>query len=282
MECHAEEKENGKCAMCHTSAKTAEKWPQRVPTQNFNHVAHLERTQEDCTKCHKQLPEPKKEHAGVTMGACLNCHEHKVEFQAGRCDRCHVNLPAERLKPLENFSHQGNFVMEHRFAARSSADSCMVCHTQSQCVACHNATPPVRLELQQPMAVQRNLIHRNDFVSRHSLEAQADPAQCYRCHGNSFCVDCHKVQNLSPAGDNPRNPHPTRGFVQRGTADFHGDQARQDVQRCAACHDQGPQTNCINCHRVGGPGGNPHPTGWTMDHSRQDIRLNGMCQYCHQ
>jgi len=282
MECHAEEREAGRCIMCHSSAKTAETWPTAQPRLNFNHVTHLERTQEDCARCHTQLPEPKVAATRPSMNTCLGCHEHKVEFQAGRCDGCHKDITQDRLKPLDQFSHQGNFVLEHRFAARSSVDSCMVCHTQSQCVACHNATPPVRVEVQQPMAVDRNLIHRNDFLSRHNLEAQADPAQCMRCHGNSFCSDCHKAQNLTPSGDNPRNPHPATGFVQRGGAAFHGEAARQNVSQCASCHDQGPETNCINCHRVGAAGGNPHPPGWVMDHNRQDIRLNGMCMYCHQ
>jgi hypothetical protein len=281
LECHGEEKDKGNCGMCHVDAKVAANWPKREPALFFNHVNHLERVKEDCTQCHKNLPEPGKAPVAMTMETCTKCHEHQEMYQDGRCDVCHKDLTSERLKPPAGFTHQGNFAVQHRVAARSANESCMVCHTQTQCVQCHNATVPIRPELMHPTDVTRNFIHRNDFISRHTLEAQADPAQCYRCHGNNFCSDCHKMQNLTPTSSSPRSPHP-RNFVQRGGAEFHGAEAQRDVQRCAACHDQGPQTNCINCHKVGGVGGNPHPSNWGADHNRQDIRLNGMCQYCHQ
>lgn len=283
LQCHAEQKDTGNCRFCHTEPRAAQTWPTPKPTIAFDHVTHLERTHEECVRCHTPslLPQPlKREAAGVAMDTCLGCHEHRVEYQEGRCDRCHLDLPSEQLVPVKDFSHQGNFVVGHRNVARTTADSCMACHTQAQCVACHNATPPVRVEVQQPSAVDRNLIHRNDFVSRHSMEAQADPAQCYRCHTTDTCVACHRQQNLTPDGNDPRNPHP-RGYVQRGGAAFHGSEARMDIQRCASCHDQGQASNCVKCHQQGGVGGNPHPPSWNLDHGPQEIRTNGMCQYCH-
>jgi hypothetical protein len=57
----------------------------------------------------------------------------------------------------------------------------------------------------------------------------------------------------------------------------HGRAARRDILTCAACHDQGPASNCIHCHAVGGPGGNPHPDGWSSGRDVQD----GMCAFCH-
>ncbi|MEW5848570.1 MAG: cytochrome c3 family protein [Myxococcota bacterium] len=279
LECHAEEKEQGRCIFCHTDVQAAQPREASLPSLEFSHVKHLERTEEDCARCHTALSEPKRGGETVAMDRCLGCHEHKVTFREGRCDQCHTDLVKERVQPLREFTHQGNFVLQHRFSARASSESCMLCHTQNQCVDCHNATPPVRVELRRPEAVTSNFIHRNDFISRHNIEAQADPAQCFRCHGNSFCNDCHRMQNLTSTGSNPRNPHP-RGWVMGGT-ELHGAAARRDIQQCASCHDQGPQSNCIQCHQVGGVGGNPHPPGWNLDHNRNDIQLNGMCQYCH-
>jgi hypothetical protein len=75
------------------------------------------------------------------------------------------------------------------------------------------------------------------------------------------------------------NPHPP-GWVGNDvrSADFHGRQARRDIASCAGCHEQGPATNCIRCHKVGAYGGNPHPHGW------QSARGPGsaMCRYCHE
>lgn len=281
MECHSDWKDEGRCQVCHSNVRVARKWQERKPELNFNHVNHLERTEEDCSKCHKVLPERHKAGTPVAMDACLECHEHREQYQAGRCDSCHKDIQEERLQPRKDFSHQGNFVKLHRTAARNSSDSCMVCHTQPQCVQCHNATPAVRIEVTQPAAVARNFIHRNDFISRHNLEAQADPALCYRCHSTDTCVSCHRQQNLTPDGRDPRSPHPTH-YVQRGGRAFHGQEARQDIQRCAACHDQGQRSNCVSCHQSGGVGGNPHPPSWAMDHNQGEISTNGMCQYCHR
>jgi hypothetical protein len=34
----------------------------------------------------------------------------------------------------------------------------------------------------------------------------------------------------------------------------------------------------VSCHRVGAPGGNPHPAGWA---SRKDPRTDSPCRLCH-
>ena len=38
---------------------------------------------------------------------------------------------------------------------------------------------------------------------------------------------------------------------------------------------------CIDCHKVGGVGGDPHPAGWTNRHPRDEINRNPMCLTCH-
>jgi hypothetical protein len=76
-----------------------------------------------------------------------------------------------------------------------------------------------------------------------------------------------------------RNPHPP-GWVgsNPNARSFHGREARRDILLCASCHDQGPATNCIRCHKVGGFGGNPHPGGWRSTQSESST----MCRYCHE
>ena len=48
------------------------------------------------------------------MAQCLNCHEHQAEYDAGRCDDCHVDLQEYGLRPITDFSHRGDFVKEHK------------------------------------------------------------------------------------------------------------------------------------------------------------------------
>ena len=66
-----------------------------------------------------------------------------------------------------------------------------------------------------------------------------------------------------------------------GTPGFHGNQARRAINRCASCHDQGAQSNCVRCHKVGELGGNPHPTGFSWRGQSTACRENVMCGACH-
>ena len=282
LECHSEEKEKGNCGFCHTNVKKAQHWPKKETELVLNHKAHLERTKEDCTACHKQLPEPYREPSQTPpMAACLNCHEHAEKFDAGKCNDCHTDLSHYPLKPISAYSHSGNYVQRHSRDARNGTEQCAMCHEQNFCADCHSSTVGRKIELKNAEKVTSDFIHRNDFLTRHSIEAKFQPTTCLRCHGQSFCTNCHTVQNLTKDGTNPRDPHP-QGWSLPNSAQFHGPAARRDIASCAACHDQGPRSNCIDCHKVGGIGGNPHPSGWTDKHPNSDINKNGMCLYCHQ
>ena len=124
------------------------------------------------------------------------------------------------------------------------------------------------------------VVHRGDYVVRHHLDVERDPASCKKCHGSQFCDSCHQAQQLSPRSLNPRDPHPP-GWVQRGSGNFHGEAARNNIVSCSGCHDQGAASICVACHQVGGVGGNPHPAGWTRKHDRGDIPKNVACRACH-
>jgi hypothetical protein len=215
------------------------------------------------------------------MASCLQCHEHAARFDEGRCAECHVDLARYPLEPLSTFSHQGDWIRQHGASARADTEACARCHEQTFCADCHAKTVAVKVEIKFPEQVLARFIHRNDFIGRHQVEARAEPATCRRCHGSSFCEGCHQAQNLTPFGTSPRNPHPP-GWTFPGSASFHGTEARRDIASCAACHDQGARSICVDCHRVGGVGGDPHPPGWGQTHGRGEIGRNGMCLVCHQ
>jgi len=281
LECHGAEKEKGNCGFCHTDVKRAKKHKEAAPELVLSHASHIEKVKEDCTVCHKQLPNPVRSRANVPpMAACLGCHEHEAQYRKGACEVCHQDLARYPIKPVSDYSHQGNYVRTHAQDARASIEACARCHEQSFCTDCHAQTVATRIELEQSERVDRDFIHRNDYVTRHAIEAQADPALCRRCHGSSFCQDCHTAQNLTPVAASPRNPHPA-GWSIPGSPNFHGPAARQDIASCASCHDQGAQSICIDCHKVGGPGGNPHPSSFTRRHPASEIHSNAMCLDCH-
>jgi hypothetical protein len=277
--CHREAKEQGRCEMCHTDVRRAAAWPAPSPMVQLSHADHLERTKDDCKTCHRQLPEPlRTPSTRPTMDACLGCHQR--DYDQGRCKLCHTSLERFPLAPLSEFTHQGSYVERHAGDARASASACSTCHEQSFCADCHAKTVAMRIELKMPERVESDFIHRADYVGRHAVDARAEPATCRRCHGSSFCDSCHQVQNLTPFGTNPRDPHPP-GWAYPGAGEFHGTAARRDITSCAACHDQGARSICVDCHKVGGIGGNPHPPGFTDRHPRAEIARNGMCLSCH-
>jgi hypothetical protein len=214
------------------------------------------------------------------MSTCTDCHEHQAQFSEARCDACHLDLQRYPLRPITSYSHEGNYLQTHARSARSAGASCALCHEQSFCTDCHASTVGARPEVKLAGRVDRQFIHMGDFLGRHSVEARADSASCSKCHGTSFCESCHRTQRLTAEAAQPLRPH-SESFNIPGSPDFHGLVARRDIASCAACHDQGAQSNCVECHRVGGIGGDPHPPGWSLRHGHEEINRNAMCLACH-
>jgi Cytochrome c7 and related cytochrome c/Class III cytochrome C family len=274
------------CGMCHdrSTPALAAKFspPKRQPREyalRFDHEAHLKRVPNgDCTYCHKQLPPPGAPwKTSPPMSACTRCHVHEVDFAQANCRRCHISLKRFPLKPVSQYAHTANWIEEHGNAASTSAETCAACHDQTYCARCHaTSTNALRPEIRFPEQVESDFIHRGDFLSRHQIEAQNDPASCRKCHGSFFCESCHTQQGLVAGVPNARNPHPP-GWMTPGSGQFHGDAARDDILSCAACHDQGPASICVSCHKVGGSAGvNIHPPGF-----RQTDTSKPMCRICH-
>ncbi len=308
-ECHPDLKKPSDDATRNAAAAAAA-MGSREPREyqiSFDHEGHLGMIGTDakdpsasCKTCHTDdtLPNPgaARRHAPA-MQTCTACHHHEQEVAEAKCSPCHVSLrryPLQPIRALAGLSHTGEFTRRtHGLLAKDSAASCAQCHDQTYCATCHaNATVPFRPSIQFPEKVANDFIHRGDFVSRHQIEAAADPAGCRRCHGSYFCDSCHKEQRVShrnaiSGNAGVRNPHPP-GWASRGSPEFHGAAARQNIVTCAGCHDQQGAANlCVTCHRSLGPGisgsagKSPHPPGFANKHGRDEIRKNGMCVACH-
>jgi hypothetical protein len=277
------------CADCHDTEPTL-----AIPKRSrefrfrFDHAAHLSKVNNDCKRCHTAVPERGDTRPKVpAMAACTGCHKHQEDYAQARCTPCHVDLRG--YKPETAFRHEGNWLRAHGALARPSAETCAQCHDQTYCTGCHSpATVATRLENIFPERVERSFIHRGDYVSRHMIEAGANPASCRRCHGSAFCDACHTSQGLTKFTTlSLRDPHPTGWANDKASGHFHGDAARRDISSCAGCHDQGAQAVCVGCHASNGPGnaaagGNPHPGKFRSAHDRSDIAKNAMCRACHR
>ncbi len=274
------------CGMCHALPDSPEGRTRADRHLNFPHQKHLANPdiKGDCGRCHTELPDPSRPPptqspvVGPAMAVCTGCHNHSQDFDEGRCSKCHQDLTRFALKPLTEFSHQGDWLKQHSLSARTTV-VCAQCHEQTFCADCHGKTEAARAEIKFPERVDRLFVHRGDFISRHTIEAKADDARCLRCHGVTFCQSCHANQGLTPQGSSTVNPHPP-GWAFPGPAS-HAVDARHDIVRCAACHDQGAASICTKCHQVGGVGGNPHPNSWLGHHRHDEINHNSMCLACH-
>jgi Cytochrome c7 and related cytochrome c len=272
------------CASCHHSnqgqvSELLARPRQIKPQRGFSHDQHLAMNgiQGQCVSCHAGVVE-KGGSPLPPMSQCFTCHEHEAQWKAGECAPCHTASELSKTLPQTFLRHDQEFARHHGQAALADKQLCQSCHTQADCSSCHDTTQELSIERRRPENITRTLVHGGDFETRHALEAKAQPTRCVRCHEPQTCESCHRERGVSGNQIAARNPHPP-GWVgtSTGSSSFHGREARRDILLCAGCHDQGPATNCIRCHKVGGYGGNPHPNGWQSTQSPSD----SMCRYCH-
>jgi hypothetical protein len=273
------------CARCHRDdahdvLPVLATKPERISGEiSFDHDRHLamEGIGGQCVVCHAGVVQSDAP-TMPAMSQCFSCHEHETQWKAGQCAPCHARADLERTLPKTFLRHDLGFLRHHGQLAREQEQMCTSCHSQSDCASCHDTTQTLAIERREPERVERSFVHRGDFMVRHAIEAQSQPSQCVRCHTVETCDSCHVARGVSANRIGSRNPHPP-GWVGTNAASksFHGREARRDIVACASCHEQGPATNCIRCHKVGGFGGNPHPGGWRSHQSKG----SGTCRYCH-
>jgi hypothetical protein len=276
----------GACTSCHSGnaheelavLKTA---PERASGKiSFDHNQHLamKEIEGQCVPCHAGVVENGKPTLPA-MKQCFTCHEHQEEWNKSECTPCHSRSAIAQTLPKSFLKHDERFMRRHGQEARNKEKLCASCHSESDCDSCHDLGQTLSIERRLPEKLERKLVHRGDFMVRHSIEAQSQSARCVRCHTPDTCDTCHMARGVSANRIGSRNPHP-QGWV-GGNPDSkssHGREARRDIVLCASCHDQGPATNCIRCHKVGAYGGNPHPHGWKSNQSEG----SRMCGYCHE
>lgn len=254
--------------------------PERPHGQiSMDHERHLAMPEirGQCVPCHGGVVEPAKSNL-PPMSQCFGCHEHQTQWQRNECAPCHEPRDLARTLPQTFLRHDAAFAKNHGPMAASQGELCATCHSQSSCQGCHDTSQAMGIEIRRPDRLDSQQVHRGDFMVRHALEAASQPSRCLNCHAPQTCDSCHAQRGVSGNVRGALNPHPL-GWVGSNTASssFHGPAARRDIASCAACHEQGPATNCIRCHKVGAFGGSPHPPGFRSTQS-----LNSqMCRYCH-
>ncbi|MFW5741293.1 MAG: hypothetical protein ACOC1F_13105 [Myxococcota bacterium] len=244
----------------------------------FSHSGHRDATEGQCTRCHQGVEKDSDTPRILPdMATCLgNCHQD--DYAEANCTLCHSASDLTQLRPETDIAHGLDYVPRHQTDAARARNLCMACHNEQYCTSCHDTSTGLRAELRRLDDVHGTYQHEGDFVSRHAIEARAKPSSCVGCHEPSSCDTCHVENGVSGNAIGSATPHPRGWIAGAGNPNFHGRFARRRIIECASCHEQGPATNCIRCHRVGAFGGNPHPSGWRSGRSRNSTET---CVYCH-
>ncbi len=276
VSCHTKPHDARACEGCHGQSHTRTEAELARTHLKFGHDKHLKTLAGQCVPCHSAAGKTEQPSLRPGMAQCFSCHAHKDQWSTRACDACHVDLPAELARPSSHVVHEGDFVREHGIRAASARDLCATCHGEPFCAQCHGVTVPTlpwRLGFDQP---RMQGLHRAGFRLRHADEARANPGLCTTCHQQDrFCADCHADKHVG-ATPGSRSPHPP-GWV-RARGGEHGREARMDPGSCASCHGGSGEALCVGCHRVGGPGGNPHGRGFS---SALDKGRDEPCRQCH-
>ncbi len=275
--CHQKPHDSRACGGCHGQPHVRRQASLARTHLRFAHERHVPSLGGQCVPCHAAAGAEDQASLRPPMAQCFSCHAHADQWKARSCEGCHVDLPAELARPASHVIHEGDFVREHGIRAASSRDLCATCHGEPFCASCHGVTVPVlpwRLQFDRPSLTG---LHRAGFRHRHADEARANPGLCTSCHTHErFCADCHTQQRVGGDAGSLRTPHP-QGWV-RARGGEHGRAARMDPGSCASCHGGPGEALCVGCHRVGGPGGNPHGQGYT---SALDPLRDPTCRMCH-
>ncbi len=276
--CHDKPHDERTCTNCHGETHVRGGAELARKHLRFEHGPHMRAAKGDCVRCHVGVGESQPVALRPTMATCFTCHEHQDQWRTRDCNKCHVDLASEGTLPSTHLIHDGDFMREHGVRAASARDLCATCHSERSCSSCHGVGTvpalPARLRFDE---VRLSGLHRGGFRSRHAEEARAQPGLCTSCHSENSCVECHQKTRVAP-GTAARSPHPP-GWIGTGRGGgMHGGEARIDPSACAGCHGGAGEQLCIGCHRVGGPGGNPHGRSFV---STKDKLRDLPCRLCH-
>lgn len=225
--CHDEN--DTECSLCHTNPDD----PSGVPhitayIAKFPHKTHVDE-KIDCLTCHKGIAFSEDVSAGhlPSMSACQSCHDDLEE--ANYCQRCHN--ANENLKPT---THKLDWRHAHGVVNHLDEASCKTCHTEKQCLDCHQGDNLDRK------------VHKLNFINSHSLAAKGKTDNCYTCHEEQeFCITCHREQLVMP-----RN-HNTAGWSNLSNGGRHARVAQMDLDYCLSCHnDNYGEPVCAQCHNA--------------------------------
>jgi predicted CXXCH cytochrome family protein len=151
------------CELCHTNPK-----PGHTPDWKTQHGTAAAASLPDCASCHTEVfcvechdgpVNPGYEyhpanfvmrHAAEAWSSVMECAEcHSTEVF---CRDCHSTQGVAQDGGANGGYHDGvaNWLQQHGSAARQDLESCVSCHQQTECMACHSAKAGWRINPHGP------------------------------------------------------------------------------------------------------------------------------------
>ncbi|MDX2015741.1 MAG: cytochrome c3 family protein [Myxococcaceae bacterium] len=234
----------GQCVTCHAGAVGVTGGAPLFPPMEACLSCHEHRRQFDsgtCTNCHRQSDLRGLRPVSFLShdAAWTRRHGLIARSEPERCESCHAQTSCDSChdatRPMsaavrnpEKFEaelvHRFDFLTQHAVEAESQPGTCLTCHAQPDCDACHTArgVSPMNRGAVSP--------HPAGWASgtgaarnTHGPAARRNLLSCAACHDQgaaSTCVRCHRV------GGSGGTPHP---------AGWQGS-APMGAPECQACH----------------------------------------------
>jgi hypothetical protein len=283
------------CAFCHEGHRADDGnrvARLSVPPANlrFDHAAHTSRGVA-CATCHADVAR-----TGLAttrdlprMRTCTTCHAEGAAA-SGDCDVCHLTVSGSRLRTsfggeklvppswMHDAEHGPDWVLRHKTVAGADSTFCATCHTEQECVDCHDGR------------VRPRKIHPNDWLGLHAMASRQNDPNCMSCHREqSFCISCHQRAGVTLSGPYANSGdrgrfHPPKAVWSDAprTPRHHAWEAERNIQACVSCH---TERDCALCHATaakGGRGGlSPHPPGFETTCGAALAKNARPCLFCH-
>lgn len=288
------------CAYCHLGYREGD-GPRvarvRIPKPNlkFDHAAHAARNI-GCGQCHGAIQglELATRDQLPRMAGCLRCHQGQEAARgdaSGACRTCHLTEPDGTLRDrfssgvlvppawMNAADHDADWIRRHKLVAGADSELCAQCHTERECVDCHDGR------------VRPRDVHPNDWLSLHAVAAVQNDPSCTSCHRQqSFCLQCHQRAGVTMSG--PFGNASSRGRFHpagwtNGSRSTHAAEAQRNLNACVSCHTERDCTLCHATRAMGGGGwssgidASPHPAGFLAQCGSALRKNPRSCLVCH-
>ncbi len=198
--------DNSSCLPCHKEILKG------TVVRSVIKVRHRDFLQEGqaCTDCHSGVGHKNtvRKQENPTMDKCTTCHNGKTASKT--CKICHVEKAKRKVRNYGPWqvTHGKDWRKTH---GMGNLTSCIICHSKEDCSRCHLEMP-----------------HVQNWPYYHGKMALKN--DCFGCHIQSYCVDCHRIEM----------PHP-ESFLPRHSAIVE----KKGGELCYRCH---VRDDCQYCH----------------------------------